>query len=521
MRRFQVCILSAAVGVLLGMGCGMADPDSEQSNPLSGVTAGALCGDGKRTTPEECDDGNTDNGDGCSSRCWVENGYSCTDANFSLAYKEQWARGAEDPEWELSDDRLTVTQLKNSNPAIYMTNLPAAGATLTFDLEVGTTDDNDFIGWVVGFEKDDTTNPDAEFMLFDWKKEDQVMGNALGKTGLAMSRVKGVMNSSGGLEPFFGHKGAISEEARARTLGSKPWESNTPYRVKMTYEPTRIRVWINGVLEFDKSGTFPVGKFGFYTCSQAQSQFELVSPITGNICGLDPNAKPNQPPVARCRNVTVSADDLTCRATASVNAGSYDPDSRPEPLQVSESPEGSFGPGSHVVTLVASDGMDNATCTGTVTVVDTTPPRPGANKGLILWPPNHKYVKLKLSDCAANAQDACSGTLPVDQYGRITHVTSDEVEDGQGNGDGHTCEDIVLTSSSSLQLRSERNGIGDGRVYTVHYIVTDLAGNASPGSCTVRVPHNMSGRSAKDSGPAFCAGEGCPGGIGRSPLCVQ
>ncbi|MFY0565310.1 DUF4215 domain-containing protein [Archangium lansingense] len=479
--------------------------------------AAAVCGDGQRTTPEECDDGNTDSGDGCSRRCWVENGYSCTDANFSLAYKERWdVDEADAPLWRLSEDRLTVQQTTNSDPAVYMTNLPAAGATIRFELEVQTESDDDFIGWVVGFQQGDTTNPDAEFMLFDWKQKDQ----GAGVVGLAMSRVKGVVNLSAGLDHFFGHTGAIHEEARATNLGDKPWADNTTYEVKMTYEPTHIRVWINDVLEFDVSGTFPVGKFGFYNCSQAQGRFTLI-PGADSICGLDPHAKPNEPPVALCRDVTVSADPLTCLATGSVNAGSYDPDRRPEPLQVSESPQGPFGPGSHAVKLVASDGMDSATCTGTVTVVDTTPPVPGADKGLTLWPPNHHYVKVNLSDCAEDAQDACSGTLPVDQYGRITHVTSDEVEDGLGNGDGHTCNDIVLTSASSVQLRSERSGTKDGRVYTVHYLVSDQAGNAAPGSCTVRVPHDQSGRPAKDSGPAFCAGAGCPGGLGRSMLCVK
>lgn len=516
MRRFQGCILSAAVGLLLGMGCGMPDPD--QSNHLSEIIApAALCGDGKRTAPEECDDGNTNSGDGCSSRCWVENGYSCADSNFSLAYTEQWKRSAAEPDWRLSNDRRTVRQLMNSDPAVFMTNLPAAGTTLAFELEVETEDDDDFIGWVVGFEKGDTTNPDAEFMLFDWKQANQ----GSGVVGLAMSRVKGVVNPSAGLEPFSGHTDAIHEVARATTLGEKPWKDKTTYQVKMTYGPTQILVWINGVKEFEEFGTFPVGKFGFYTYSQAHGRFTLVGPSADSICGLDPNAKPNEPPVALCRDVTVSADEFTCQATASVNAGSYDPDRRPEPLQVSESPAGPFGLGSHAVKLVASDGMDSATCTGTVTVVDTTPPVPGADKGLSLWSPNHKYVTLNLSDCAEDAQDACSGTLPVDQYGRITHVTSDEVEDGVGNGDGRTCEDMVLTGPSRLQLRSERNGTKDGRVYTVHYLVSDLAGNASPGSCTVRVPHDQSGRPAKDSGPAFCVGEGCPGGLGRSMLCMR
>ena len=36
------------------------------------------CGDGKRNVPEDCDDGNTVNGDGCSSSCTTESGFRCT-----------------------------------------------------------------------------------------------------------------------------------------------------------------------------------------------------------------------------------------------------------------------------------------------------------------------------------------------------------------------------------------------------------------------------------------------------------
>jgi cysteine-rich repeat protein len=35
-----------------------------------------ICGDGK-VYEKECDDGNTENGDGCSSTCQVENNYEC------------------------------------------------------------------------------------------------------------------------------------------------------------------------------------------------------------------------------------------------------------------------------------------------------------------------------------------------------------------------------------------------------------------------------------------------------------
>jgi len=46
-------------------------------------TAGACksaCGDGQRFSDELCDDGNTFNGDGCSSTCTIEPGFSCVDS---------------------------------------------------------------------------------------------------------------------------------------------------------------------------------------------------------------------------------------------------------------------------------------------------------------------------------------------------------------------------------------------------------------------------------------------------------
>ncbi len=36
-----------------------------------------VCGNGIREPSEECDDGNMLNNDGCSSKCTIEDGYSC------------------------------------------------------------------------------------------------------------------------------------------------------------------------------------------------------------------------------------------------------------------------------------------------------------------------------------------------------------------------------------------------------------------------------------------------------------
>jgi choice-of-anchor A domain-containing protein len=294
-RGLKFCVLAAA-GLVVAAGCGTAELDELQSSRSSISSLVGLCGDGNRTADEQCDDGDTDDGDGCSSSCTVEAGYICTDANFSLAYTEAWPWiNAPAPAWILSADKLTVTQGTNSLPAVYMTNLPAVGTTLVFNLRVNSTADDDFIGWVVGFDQGDVNNPQAEFMLFDWKQGDQQHGSDLARAGMAMSRVRGVVQPSGldNWGPFWAHRGAISEEARAINLSRTGWAAHTTYTVKMEYGLSRIRVWVNGVLEFDRQGSFPAGRFGFYTASQEQGRFTLVSPVTGSICGLDPDADPD------------------------------------------------------------------------------------------------------------------------------------------------------------------------------------------------------------------------------------
>ncbi|MFL5346357.1 MAG: choice-of-anchor A family protein [Hyalangium sp.] len=145
---------------------------------------------------------------------------------------------------------------------------------------------------------------------------------------------------------------------------------------------------------------------------------------------------------------------------------------------------------------------------------------PGDDLGTLLWPPNHKYVDIALSGCAGPAHDSCGDTLPVDQYGTILGVSSDEVEDANGNGDGHTCEDIVISADGkSVKVRSEREGTGDGRVYSVRYAI-NAPGGTIQSTCHVYVPHDMSdNHPVVDSGVHYCVGEGCPPGTDGSAMC--
>ena len=97
--------------------------------------------------------------------------------------------------------------------------------------------------------------------------------------------------------------------------------------------------------------------------------------------------------------------------------------------------------------------------------------------------------------------DNCT-TLSLDDL-MITQVSSDEPEDAKGVGDGNTINDIKLTpDGKSVDLREERQGRGNGRIYTIYIEAVDEYGNATTESFQVIVPGSKKGN-AIDDGPAY------------------
>ncbi|MCH8807585.1 MAG: DUF5011 domain-containing protein, partial [Planctomycetes bacterium] len=159
--------------------------------------------------------------------------------------------------------------------------------------------------------------------------------------------------------------------------------------------------------------------------------------------------------------------------------------------------------GVYVVTYDATDACGNRAeqVTRVVEVVDTIPPVVTVGPMVLLWPPNHEYRTLNLSDCVESVFDLCEGSLAVNELGTILSIYSDEPEDAPGGGDGHTLNDIVLVSNSSLMVRAERQGGGNGRVYGITFQVVDASGNITETICFVGVPHDQSGGLPIDDGP--------------------
>lgn len=294
----------------------------------------------------------------------------------------------------------------------------------------------------------------------------------------------------------------------------------------------------------------------------------------------------DDPPVAICQDITVSAND-SCIAIINpveIDDGSWDPDA--DSLIFSLTPEGPFGIGDHDVVLTVTDttglfsqcsaiitvvddsiplvvtqsltvilnsngmaaitpadidagSMDNcgidtmaldsydfscsdigenlvtltvtdfsgnsSSATDTVTVRDTISPSITVIEDIYeLWPSNHKYEVFSIDDFVISVWDNCP--ISEDQV-HIFHATSDEEENG--NGDGDTTDDIVISDDChSISLRKERQGGNNGRVYTVYFAVTDGNGQSDTAKCFVHVPHNQ-GSVPVDDGPEYSVYSEC------------
>jgi hypothetical protein len=104
----------------------------------------------------------------------------------------------------------------------------------------------------------------------------------------------------------------------------------------------------------------------------------------------------------------------------------------------------------------------------------------------VLFPPNQTYTDVGFSFTAV---DNCSGDLKVE-----VKVTSDEqttLPPGHGKASPFPDATVLRTIDGTIvgvQLRNERGGGGDGRVYTIHVFATDECGNVGYSACSVSVP---------------------------------
>jgi len=174
--------------------------------------------------------------------------------------------------------------------------------------------------------------------------------------------------------------------------------------------------------------------------------------------------------------VTLDGSGSSSNTTLYTWTGPFGTVATPQPTTVVTIP-----PGTHVLQLQVQNvwnGSDQDSVTITIRPSLTLSPA-------LLWPPNHRIVDVtaSLGGCPAAAV--------------LKSITSSELPDAPGEGDGATTQDIqgaaLFTADVNFGLRSERAAPGAGRSYTVTYETTGGTGAPAAVQTTVTVPSNMAG----------------------------
>ncbi|MDJ0509954.1 MAG: hypothetical protein QNJ64_11945 [Crocosphaera sp.] len=174
-------------------------------------------------------------------------------------------------QWELSDNGEQVVQSKNGDPTFFYSDFTVFKTKIFGKIIVKDSQDNDFIGFALGFNPGDTKNPNANYILIDWKQRNQLLyGSA--KRGLAASLVTGNLS----LSDIWTHTGKLTELSRGKTLGNKGWQPNFVYKFDFVYTPTNLQVFVNGQLEIDTQGNFTDGRVAFYNFSQENVIYKVL-----------------------------------------------------------------------------------------------------------------------------------------------------------------------------------------------------------------------------------------------------
>lgn len=151
------------------------------------------------------------------------------------------------------------------------------------------------------------------------------------------------------------------------------------------------------------------------------------------------------------------------------------------------------------ITLVVQDASSPAARNTTnVAVVAGSTNRPpvctsAAPSVGLLWPPNHEFAAVSI--LGVTDPDGDTVTLSV------TGITQDEAVNAPGSG--NTAPDGAGLGTDVAQVRAERAGGGDGRVYGIAFRADDGKGGTCNGTVNVGVPKSQNGNAPVNSGQLY------------------
>lgn len=168
----------------------------------------------------------------------------------------------------------SVFQNRNSRPSVFFNpGSNAQGKALKGTIKVETTSDDDYIGFVLGYNSGEFASSTADFWLVDWKQRNQTGSPG---AGLRLSSVTGNVGAATE-DDFWAHARTVNIVQTAANLGSTGWADNTEYTFELSFTSSLIEVFVDGVKELSYVGSFTDGAFGFYNYSQTNVRYAGIT----------------------------------------------------------------------------------------------------------------------------------------------------------------------------------------------------------------------------------------------------
>ncbi|HEV2706799.1 MAG TPA: RHS repeat-associated core domain-containing protein [Pyrinomonadaceae bacterium] len=168
---------------------------------------------------------------------------------------------------DLANNR--VTQTVNADASFLLSDFDLARAQMDGTWRVDTTSDDDFIGFVFGYQNSE------HFYLFDWKQSSQNDSLGFAERGMSVKVVNADSPLTG--RDFWPTAG---NGTRVRTLyhNTIGWSEFTDYQFTLQFHPGEIKIIVrqgaNVLADITvKDQTYTNGLFGFYNYSQAQVRY--------------------------------------------------------------------------------------------------------------------------------------------------------------------------------------------------------------------------------------------------------
>lgn len=188
---------------------------------------------------------------------WVVENQEGTSAN--------WTYDGETNSWFQSVNTSDYTFL-------YDPSLTSLGKAISGTISVNTTSDDDYIGFVVGYQPGDYSNAEADYLLLSWKQADQ--GSLAG--GMFLYHIEG------GVHTGTSRKYSMTELQPSADYEGIGWEDYVDYTFDIAYDQGYLAIFVNDDLQYSLTPGeidetyFSDGAFGFYNFSQSHVEYGSV-----------------------------------------------------------------------------------------------------------------------------------------------------------------------------------------------------------------------------------------------------